>query len=266
MSTSWQKERQVAEQAAIQAGEKIRTFFRQEMTVKEKSPKNYLTEADLAANTIIQKTITQNFPEDGWISEETEKDHAALTKDRLWVVDPLDGTYEFVHGVPEFAISIGFVAKGVPVMGVVYNPVQEELFSGSSDEGVFLNGVSRKLSPCQSLGDASFLVSRTEFDKKRLDFLKERLKLNPKGGTAYKLALVAVGVYDGNISVRPKNNWDFAAGMALIKAAGGAVSDIHEGAQPLDKLPEKVSGLCTGNLKWHGELLRLVQDGLKKAF
>jgi myo-inositol-1(or 4)-monophosphatase len=102
------------------------------------------------------------------------------------------------------------------------------------------------------------LVSRSEFNRKEVDFLKDRLVLVPKGGTAYKLALVAAGLYEGSLSVQPKTNWDFAAGMALLKAAGALVSD-NKG-QILEKLPPKVSGLCVASPQMHSTLVRWIRD------
>jgi myo-inositol-1(or 4)-monophosphatase len=255
---NWQKERNIAEQAALQAGARIREFYKKDPWIKEKSPKNFITQADHEANEIIQSLIRKNFPEDGWLSEETREDADEQKKERLWVVDPLDGTYEFVHSIPEFAVSIALCSGGIPVVGAVYNPATEELFSGSQGEGVFFNNVSRKLSTCKDPKEARILVSRSEFNRKEVDFLKDKLTLVPRGGTAYKLALVAAGLYEGSLSVQPKTNWDFAAGMALLKAAQALVSD-NKG-QMLDKLPRKVSGLCVAPSPLHSVLVQWIRD------
>ena len=254
MKPNWQKERNIAEQAALEAGKRIREFYQKDPWIKEKSPKNFLTQADQEANEIIHSLIRSNFPEDGWLSEETVEDSKEQEKKRLWVVDPLDGTYEFVHSIPEFAVSIALTFEGSPVVGVVYNPATEELFSGSQGEGVFLNNVPRKISECGDIKEARILVSRNEFNRNEVDFLKDKLKLVPKGGTAYKLALVAAGLYEGSLSVQPKNNWDFAAAMALLQIGGAVVGD-NKGVI-FDKLPRKVTGLCVGARRLHDTLIQ----------
>ena len=259
MKTDWKHERNIAEQAALEAGARIRKFYQEkEHWVEEKSPKNFLTQADHEANEIIHRHITNAFPADGWLSEETKEDHADQQKDRLWVVDPLDGTYEFVHAMPEFAVSIALTVKGRPVVGVVYNPATEELFSGSVGEGVFFNSVPRKLSDCRTLERARVLVSRSEFSRGEVDPLKDKCQLVPRGGTAYKLALVAAGVYDGTLSVQPKNSWDFAGGMALLKSAEAIVGDNR--GEVFETLPRKVVGLCTASSQLYPDLIRLLKD------
>jgi len=258
MTQNWKGERNAAEEAALQAGRRIREFYLQkEAWIQEKSPKNFLTQADHEANEIIESVIRSGFPADGWLSEETRADEGEKAKLRLWVIDPLDGTYEFVHGIPEFAVSIALTVQGKPVAGVVYNPATEELFSGSLGEGVFFNSVARKLSSCQALKKARILVSRSEFDRGEVDPLKEKVELVPKGGTAYKLALVAAGVYEGSVSVQPKHNWDFAGGMALLRSAGAVLGDNR--GEIFEKLPSKVPGLCTASPQIYPELVRLVK-------
>jgi len=261
MSASYERERKTAEEIALDAGEKIREFFnKQDGWVKEKSANNPLTQADLEANAIIQSSLRKAFPGDGWCSEETDRASHDMEKERIWIVDPLDGTIEFTMKIPEFAVSIGLCVSGRPVMGVIYNPIKGELFSGSLEEGVYLNGVSSGLSGSARLETARILVSGTESKRGQVDFLKDKVRLFPLGGTAYKLALVSAGIYDGYVSVKPKNNWDFAAGVALAKASGAETCDLD--GSDLEELPRKVSGLCIGQRPWHSELFTLLRSNI----
>jgi len=253
-----QKEREIAEKAALEAGERIRNFYNQgNAWVKEKSPNNPLTQADHEANEIIHKHVTEAFPSDAWRSEESENNPEDLKHGRLWIVDPLDGTLEFCKQVPEFAVSIALCIEGNASMGVIYNPITEELFSGAVGEGVYLNSVKRDASAGDQNQKAKLLVSNSEFNKGRLEFIKDEVDLVPKGGTAYKLALVAAGLTDAYISVQPKNNWDFAAGVALVKASGRQAAQLK--GESLEPLPAMVQGLCVADPAHFSSLVGFLQ-------
>src|SRR5262249_20083116 len=133
------RELTVAVEAARAAGAIVRTWYDGRYTVREKAHDSPVTEADLEANQCIQTRLHEAFPHDGWLSEETRDSEARLSQARVWVVDPLDGTKEFINHIPEFCVCIGLVEHGVPVVGVSYNPVREELFAGGRGLGVTLN-------------------------------------------------------------------------------------------------------------------------------
>src|SRR5208282_31174 len=161
---------------------------------------------------------------EGWLSEETADNASRLDKSRVWVVDPLDGTREFVLGLPEFCVSIGFVENGKPVAGGIYNPATRETFLGAIDTGVLYNGKPCAPSQRTSLEDALVLASRSEV--KRGDwkqFENTAFTTKAMGSVAYKLALVSAGLADVTFTLTPKNEWDVAAGAALVLSAGGFV-------------------------------------------
>ena len=136
----------VASTAALEAGEAIRRFYRDSYTIKEKGGDNPLTDADLARNEILLGRLTSHFPEFGWLSEESVDDAERLEREAVWIVDPLDGTKEFTLGIPEFVVSVGLVVKGRAVLGVLYNPITEELFAGAEGLGVTFNRVATRVS------------------------------------------------------------------------------------------------------------------------
>lgn len=221
-----QKELEIAIQAAKEAGEIAMGYYQSSYDIREKSPNNPVTTADLMTNHRIREIIYHTFPDDGWLSEETEDSSDRLTKSRVWVVDPIDGTEEFIAGISEFAISIALVVEGTPVIGVLHNPVTSELFYAHAGDGAFCNSTPIRCSPYQTLKQALMLVSQTEH---RRGLLAELVPLVGKiqyiGSVAYKLARLAAGTGNLYITVRPKNEWDFCAGDLILREAGGVLWD-----------------------------------------
>jgi myo-inositol-1(or 4)-monophosphatase len=187
-----------------------------------KSGKDPVTDADRTANRILRDVLLQDG--EGWLSEESVDDLNRLGKEILWVVDPIDGTREFISGIPEWCISVGFVENGRAVAGGICNPVTREVFLGILGEGVRRNGIPVSASQCQSLEGAVVLASRSEIARGEWDrFQGAPFVTRPMGSVAYKLALVAAGMADATWTASPKHEWDIAAGSALIEAAGGFV-------------------------------------------
>jgi myo-inositol-1(or 4)-monophosphatase len=216
---------EVAIDAAYTAGRAIRGLYGRAIPIGQKGEAGPVTEADLASNACIRSILLKAFPDDGWLSEESVDRAERLGNPRAWIIDPLDGTWEFTTGVPEFVVSIGLSVEGVAVLGVLYNPVTEETFSGIRGEGACLNGVPINVSPTADLAASAFCVSRTETGKGLLNRFEGRLNLHPKGSVAYKCGLVAAGRYEGVFTYNPRNEWDICAGVAIIEAAGGRVTD-----------------------------------------
>jgi myo-inositol-1(or 4)-monophosphatase len=177
----------------------------------------------------------------------------------VWIVDPLDGTWEFTTGVPEFVVSIGLVVDGVAVLGVLYNPITEETFSGCLGDGAWLNGAPIAVSPTADLAVSTFCVSRTEVRRGLLQRLDGRLRLEPKGSIAYKCGLVAGGCYAGVFTCNPRNEWDICAGVAIIEAAGGHVTD-RQGEPYRFNQPDTLKKPLVGtNTHVHGALLAVLR-------
>lgn len=180
-----------------------------------------VTEADHA----MDATLKVCLPEagEGWLSEETVDDLARLECERVWIVDPLDGTREFVAGIPEWCISIALVEDGVPVAGGIMNPATEEMIIGAVEFGVTYNGDPVTASD-QALQGAGVLASRSEVGRGEWQrFSEAPFSVTPCGSVAYKMALVAAGRADATWTLVPKSEWDVAAGVALVRAAGGVV-------------------------------------------
>jgi len=184
-----------------------------------------VTEADRAVDAVLHKELLREG--EGWLSEESVDDFTRLDKNRVWVVDPLDGTREFLAGIPEFCVSVAMVEDGRPVAGGICNPATNEIFLGSLEFGVTYNGKPARPSQRTRLNGALVLASRSEVKRGEWkQFEDANLKIRPMGSVAYKLALVSAGLADVTFTLVPKNEWDVAAGAALVESAGGFLSTL----------------------------------------
>lgn len=199
--------------------------FRTETEVRYKDPEQPVTDADLAADRILHEMLLGERPGYGWLSEETKDSPARLSKSRLWVVDPIDGTNSFVLGRAEFAISIALVADGRPVIGIVFNPATGEMYHAVDGGGAFRDGSPIHVSGTDETAEARTLfASRWEMRRGELDHFVEPWRVLPMGSTAYKMAKVADGTADVFVSAGPKNEWDVAGAAVILAEAGGRVS------------------------------------------
>lgn len=228
------------------AAEAISPFTPGAVAFEEKSSRgDPVTDADLAANQALLGFLPREG--EGWLSEETADSPRRLGFRRVWVVDPLDGTREFVDGIPEWCVSIGLVEDGVPVAGGIFSPPTGRLVLGSVETGVTLNGKEVRPSLRRSLKGAVVLASRSEWKRGEWDRYRDAsFSVEPCGSVAFKLAQVAAGLADATWTLVPKHEWDVAGGAALILAAGGTL--LHaDGTRPLfnrsdPKLPNFLAG------------------------
>ena len=215
-------ERQTAERLALEAGQLLLKHRAAGLTVEYKTSKDDpVTLADTEASELIVAGLNAEFPEDGILSEELTDTAKRLFKRRVWIIDPIDGTKEFTQSSPDFAVSIGLAVDGEPVLGVVNAPAHEAVYVGVVGEGVTKNGESIGFST-RPPEKALISVSDTEFKRELHQYPLANVK--PSGSIALKLALIAAGEADATFTMSPRSEWDIAAGMALIAAAGGSVT------------------------------------------
>ena len=196
--------------------------------IEYKSEDSPVTIADHEADKYLSDFIGGEFPHDGWLSEETVDTEERLEKKRTWIVDPLDGTKEYIKKLPEFSISIALVENNIPVIGVIYNPISEEMFYAERNKGAFLNGMKIKISDKQDIKNASLIVSRSEYGNNLWNNYKSSFSsIKSIGSIAYKLGLAAANVYDITATVAPKNEWDICAGDCIVREAGGTMKTIN---------------------------------------
>lgn len=243
------------------AGQVFARFTPGAIEAEYKAGHDPVTEADTAVDAVLRQELLREG--EGWLSEESVDDFSRLEKKRVWIVDPLDGTREFVAGIPEFCVSVAMVEDGVPVAGGICNPATCELFLGSLDSGVTYNGKSARASQRTSIEGAVVLASRSEIKRgewKRFD--KASVIVRPMGSVAYKLALVAVGLADITFTLTPKHDWDIAGGAALVSSAGGFVSTLENSPLRCNRKSPLLSGLLAGGPALRDELFSLVSHYL----
>ncbi len=223
-----------------------------------KSDHSPVTEADRAVDAVLRRVLLRDG--EGWLSEETKDNPERLEKDCVWVVDPIDGTLEFVEGIPEWCVSIGYVRGGRAVAGGIFNPATGERIAGSIASGVTYNGQSARVSTRTSLNGAQVLASRSEVKRKEWEgYGGCGFEIRPMGSVAYKLGLVAAGRADATWTLSPKHEWDVAGGAALVVAAGGFVSTL-DFAEPRFNRPSCwLSGLVAAGLPLRAEVAASIQ-------
>ena len=221
-------ELKIAKEAALQAGSIILNFYKSDYEIKDKGYHNPVTTADHAADLRLKEILMEARPEYGWLSEESIDSKERLSKERVWVVDPLDGTKEFIEGVSNFVVSVALVENDVPIVGVLFNPVTDEIFTAAQGEGAQLNSKTIQCVTKDNLEDMVMLNSRSET---RRGLWKPYAgifgQLKAVGSVAYKLGLTAAGHADIFATLRPKNEWDICAGTCIIHEAGGKVIDLN---------------------------------------
>ena len=214
--------------ASLNAGEIIMKYYRDDYEIKDKGYHNPVTTADNEADSFLKLELTNARPDYGWLSEETVDSEDRLGKERVWIVDPLDGTKEFIEGVPQFVVSVALVENGVPIIGVLHNPVTKETFHASKGNGTYFDDAIHNCSVKESTTDMVILNSRSETRKGLWEPYKQHFKkLKPIGSVAYKMGLTAIGKADIFATLRPKNEWDICAGTCLINEAGGKVINLN---------------------------------------
>ena len=232
-----------------------------EIAAEYKAGHDPVTEADRELDAVLRKNLLREG--EGWLSEESADDRSRLSRSRIWVVDPLDGTREFVAGIPEFCVSIAMVDRGRPVAGGICNPATNEVFLGSIDSGLTYDGTPARASQRRTLEGALVLASRSESKRGEWTmFQNAPFKVEAMGSVAYKLARVAAGLADATFTLVPKHEWDVAAGAALIMSAGGFVQTL---TSPLNcnRKDALIDGLIACGALLEHELLQFLAPHLQ---
>ncbi len=223
---------EIAKRAAIEAGKILMEHFRRlpDEAVRRKSRNDFLSFVDEQSEQTILSIIKADFPEHAFMAEEVG--NSENTSDYLWIVDPLDGTTNYINGIPVFAISIALLHRGQPQVGVIYDPLHQEMFWAVKGKGAFLNETPIHVSTKTELAE-SFIATGFPFKTKKfltpyLETFKEIFSIcigkRRLGAAAIDLAYVAAGRFDGfyEIGLSP---WDIAAGALIVEEAGGKITD-----------------------------------------
>ncbi|MGV1013602.1 MAG: 3'(2'),5'-bisphosphate nucleotidase CysQ [Methyloceanibacter sp.] len=219
-------------QAVRDAGELALTFFRRQILINRKADGSEVSEADLAVDAELKLDLMSQRPGYGWLSEESPDDADRLNRQRVWMVDPIDGTNAFLRHLPEWTVSAALVEDGVPVIGVVFNPATQECFHAMRGAGAYLNDQPIHVGDKTALDGAMLIASGGLFKKKIWKEPWPEVKSRWVNSVAYRLALVAAGQADATISLSAKSEWDLAAAAVIVDEAGGIITD-HHGATHL---------------------------------
>ncbi len=227
----------LAFEAATAAGKILRDSFRKKVAVQTKSAANFVSEVDLQAETTIARILSEAYPTHEILGEEGV--HVSKTSDQLWVVDPLDGTSNYLHGIPQFAVSIGYVENGAQVLGLVYNPMSDDWFAAVRGQGAYYNNERMSVSAETQL-DETMIAVGFYYDRGRImeatlaaiaDLFRKQIHgVRRFGAAALDLAQVARGDYGAFMEFK-LSPWDHAAGGLMIREAGGQITDCA--GQPL---------------------------------
>ncbi len=247
--------------AAVRAaGEEILQYQDSGNRQWDKSEDDPVSLADLASDRLLRDRLLGLLPECGWQSEETVDDYSRLQREWVWVVDPLDGTREFLEGIPEFSVAVALVRDGRPQLGVVHNPATGEVFAGLAGGPVQYGEDPARVSDQTDRGAATVAVSRSEYNRGEFDEVAAEMDLRPVGSVAYKLALVAAGQVDVFYTLTPRCEWDICAGVCLVQGAGGRATE-KDGSEVVFNRPEgKTRSLVAANPALHGQLLEALAD------
>jgi len=253
---------QLGIEAARTAGAITLKYYGGRYEVGQKGHDDPVTTADLEADTCLREILLGTCPDYGWLSEETVDDPERLARERVWIVDPIDGTKEFLQEIPEYVVSVALIENGEPIVGVIYNPARDDLHAALRGGGAFLNGQRVFCTDVPRLDQATLIVSRSETRRGEIaPFLTHLKQVRPIGSVAYKLALVSAGAADLNASVQSKNEWDVCAGDLLVREAGGRMVDLTGQVRRYNQEnPLIADGLVAGNPSLTEQMLRLISE------
>lgn len=243
-------------EAAYEAGRIATAFVGGPLEVLEKPGGiGPVTAADLAVNAMLAEDLRSARPGYGWLSEETEDNDSRLRSDRVFIIDPIDGTRSFIEGNHNWAHSLAVAEGGVIIAAAVYLPMRNKLYAAAAGQGATLNGVPIRATDRVDLAGASILASKPNYAPEHwLGGHVPEVTRAFRPSLAYRLSLVAEGRYDAMMTLRPSWEWDIAAGDLILREAGAVTSDRR--AEPLrfnNPVP-MVNGVLAANPVLHGAL------------
>jgi myo-inositol-1(or 4)-monophosphatase len=245
-------------QAALEAGRVTVSHLPADPEqVRYKSAHDPVTQADRVLDEVLRRHLLQEG--ECWFSEESRGGTKQPAQGRVWIVDPLDGTREYLAGVPEWCLSVALMEDGRGVAGGICNPVTGEMFLGSRTTGVTYNGRKAAVTSRRELTGGLVLASRSEFARGEWERFRDAgFAVKPVGSVAYKLALVAAGLADATWTLVPKHLWDVAAGAFLVEAAGGFASTLEGASLSFDRPDALIPGIVAGARGLKRELLAVL--------
>lgn len=265
MKDTLNKELEIAQRLARDAGRILMDFYRGETRVEWKGQDDPVTAADQAANEMLVRELSRHFPHDAILSEEAPDDRSRLEHERVWMVDPMDGTKQFIERVGEFAVMIGLAIDGEAKLGVVYHPSLDRMYYGASGVGAFveehLTTKRLRVAPIEDPAEMIAAMSRSHHSPV-VDLILAQLGVPGRlrsGSVGLKFGLIAEGRAHVYVHLSSRTNqWDTCGPEAILREAGGVVTDAH--GEPLRyNLPEvrNLRGLIASNGPIHRKIIEL---------
>jgi myo-inositol-1(or 4)-monophosphatase len=255
----------VAQEAALKAGGILRENLHGVREISYKGDINLVTEMDMRSERAVVERVLASFPDHCILAEEETMNRSG--SGFTWIIDPLDGTTNYAHGYPCFSVSIALEREGEIILGVVYDPMRNELFSAQKGDGAFLNGKQIRVSSAdtliKSLLATGFPYDRKVSEKNNLvyfhDLLMASQEVRRDGSAALDLCSVACGRFDGFWELKLKP-WDVAAGSLIAREAGGSVSDLSGSAFSIHD-----DEILASNGRIHGQMVEILQQARKRT-
>ncbi len=254
-----------------EAGAIVLKYYAQTAEVEWKTPTEPVTAADKASNEFLVEKLRKEFPEYGLLAEESRDDRSRLEKELIWMVDPMDGTKEFISRNGEFSVMVGLVESGRPVLGAVYQPTEDRLYLGAKDVKAELSQAAEaqplRVSTRSEVANFRLVVSRSHLEPV-VDDIRQRLgidEIRQSGSVGLKCGLIARDECD--LYIHPSHHtklWDSCAPQAILEAAGGIMTDIY--GKPLDYTGESVqniSGMLASNGQRHEEIVEIIEEVMR---
>jgi myo-inositol-1(or 4)-monophosphatase len=242
-------------EAVREAGAVALGFFHQGLVGRAKADNTPVSDADLAANEVLHQRLRLARPGYGWLSEETEDGPSRLDAERVWIVDPVDGTRAFLERRSDWAVAVALVENGQPVLGAVFGPVDNELFIARSGAGAFLNGRRIAVDDRDRIEGARIITGA--------DLIRPKPGRQPwppvrriwVNAITYRLARIAAGDAHATLALTGKSEWDLAAATLLVQEAGGRVTDAQGGALRFNQPNPRINGLVAAGPRLHALLV-----------
>jgi myo-inositol-1(or 4)-monophosphatase len=249
------KDFELATKAIDAAAQITLEYYGKDYEIEMKAPNNPVTEVDLKADKIIQDILRPTFHEYGVLSEETKDDGSRFSYNRVWMIDPIDGTRAFIKALPHYVVSIALVENGMPILGLILNPVTKERFIATKNYGAYKNGVKINSSNRAQIEGSNFLADPNMFSAKSWPIPWPQLNAHTRNSIAYRMALVATGQFDAAIATTSKNDWDLAAATLILQEANGVATDHLGNEFILNRIPSKQLSLLAAGKNMHQQIL-----------
>ena len=251
---------ELIEQAIAQAGDIALKFYDSSAKKWDKTDGSPVTEADIAVDDFLKKTLLQDRPDYGWLSEETTDDQSRLKCDRVWIVDPIDGTSAFVNRTDQWCLSVALLDHGQITLARILRPLTNQMYRAKQGRGATLNGQNIHTSDRQDLQGCKMMGRKGVFTPSRWAKPWPSMNIDCTTSLALRICLAADGQFDGAISMGKESDWDLAAADLIIREAGGNITNVY--GAPIkynQENPRQSDGVVAGGKTLHKQMLEITK-------